>query len=249
LQAGGSASERKVLVYTRNFVSGRRGYVHENIQASIDAIYNMGRERSFGVDVSDAPSAFNSANLVQYDCVIFSNTNNEAFSSDSQREAFARFIESGGGFVGIHSAAGSERTWPYFWSVLGGRLAGHSKIRELLIHVENGQHPATQHFRRTFPWTDECYYFADLNPAIEPLLWTDVDETQPVTAASGKNRRLLAWYFVGKGGSRRFYTALGHASSCYADPQLYQHIRGGIDWVMRPSLALTKHRNGALDSE
>lgn len=240
-------TEPTVLVYTRNFVSGGGGYVHQNIQASIDAIQNMGRERSFAVDVSDLPSAFDPINLGQYACIVFSNSNNEAFSSNCQREAFAQYIENGGGFLGIHSAAGSERSWPYFWSVLGGRLAGHSRIHELLIHVDNREHPATRHLPQAFRWIDECYYFADINPAIQPLLWARADQVQASSSPARKENRLpLAWCVIGKCGSRRFYTALGHDPSSYADPTFYRHICGGIEWVLGcDASACAKHHNRA----
>ncbi len=62
---------------------------------------------------SDDPKVFTDENLEQYNALIFSNSNNEAFENNAQRDAFRRYIRGGGGFVGIHSAWGSERTWPY----------------------------------------------------------------------------------------------------------------------------------------
>jgi type 1 glutamine amidotransferase len=38
------AAQKKVPVYTRNFVSSGRGFVHDNIQSSADAIQKMGAE-------------------------------------------------------------------------------------------------------------------------------------------------------------------------------------------------------------
>ena len=99
-------AENKILVYTRNFVSSGKGYVHDNIQHSVDAIKKMGVENGFGVDVSDDPKVFTDGNLKQYKALVFSNSNNEAFENDAQRGAFKRYIQSGGGFVGIHSAPG-----------------------------------------------------------------------------------------------------------------------------------------------
>jgi hypothetical protein len=55
ISVAGPAAERKVLVYTRNFVSSGTGYVHDNIQSSVDAIRKMGAGNGFTVDVSDDP--------------------------------------------------------------------------------------------------------------------------------------------------------------------------------------------------
>ena len=99
----------RILVYTRNYTPDGKGYVHDNIAASVAAIRKMGDEAGFTVDSSDDPAAFTDANLRQYAALVFSNSNNQAFSNDGQRDAFKRYIEAGGGFVGIHSASGSER--------------------------------------------------------------------------------------------------------------------------------------------
>ena len=107
---------QRVLVYTRSFTSDGKGYVHDNIATSVAAIRRMGADKGFEVDVSDDPASFTDANLTQYAALIFSNSNNEAFSSDAQRDAFKAYIQRGGGFVAIHSASGSERSWPYFWT-------------------------------------------------------------------------------------------------------------------------------------
>ncbi len=127
--AAGAAADKKILVYTRSFTPDGKGYVHENIATSVEAIRKMGAESGFAVDASDDPSVFTDANLKQYRALVFSNSNNEAFSSDAQREAFQRYIRAGGGFAGIHSASGSERKWPYFWSVLGGKFLRHPSCK------------------------------------------------------------------------------------------------------------------------
>jgi type 1 glutamine amidotransferase len=41
----------------------------------------------------------------------------------------------------------------------------------------------------------------------------------------------LAWWKE-SGKSRQFYTALGHRKEDYSNPILYQHILGGILWVL-----------------
>ena len=109
--------------------------MHDNIAFSVEAIKKMGAEKGFAVDVSDDPAVFTDSNLKQYAALVFSNSNNQAFSSNTQRDAFKHYIEAGGGFVGIHSASGSERDWPYFWSVLGGKFAAHPKMQPFTVRV------------------------------------------------------------------------------------------------------------------
>ena len=59
--APSSAAERRVLVYTRNYTPDGKGYVHDNIASSVEAIKKMGAEKGFAVDVSDDPAVFTEA--------------------------------------------------------------------------------------------------------------------------------------------------------------------------------------------
>jgi type 1 glutamine amidotransferase len=222
----------RILVYTRN----GKGYIHDNIADSVAAIKKMGAANHFSVDVTDDPGQFTDTNLKRYKAVVFSNTNNEAFTDDSQREAFKHYIESGGGFVGIHSASGSERNWPYFWSVLGGKFLYHPKLQEFTVRVVDREHASTKDLPATFQWEDECYHLEFMNPNIHPLLVTDPAKLQDPDRAKYPFELVgtslpLSWT-LRSGGGRRFYTALGHKKEHYSNPLLYQHILGGLMWAI-----------------
>jgi uncharacterized protein len=233
----GLAAEKKVLVYTRNYTPDGKGYVHDNIKASVAAIQKMGKENGFTVDVADKPEVFTDANLKQYQALIFSNSNNEAFTTDEQRAAFKRYIQAGGGFVGIHSASGSERKWDYYQAVLGAKFRRHPVQQKFTVRVVDPKHPATRGLPETFVWgKDECYYHENFNKDIKPLLVVDPDKLNDAQKAEYPGKRFgdampLAWYHTYDGG-REFYTALGHNIPQYQDPILTKHILGGILWAM-----------------
>lgn len=227
----------RILVYTRNYTPDGKGYVHENIASSVEAIKKMGAEKGFGVDVSDDPAVFTDANLKQYAALVFSNSNNQAFSSDAQRDAFKHYIEAGGGFVGIHSASGSERDWPYFWSVLGGKFAAHPRMQPFTVQVADPKFPAVKGLPASFEWTDECYFIDHLNPDIHPVLVMDRTklnylDAMKIDVSSFQNPLPLAWFHEFDGG-REFYLALGHNKEDYANPILYGIIENGIFWAMK----------------
>jgi type 1 glutamine amidotransferase len=232
-----AAAQPKILVYNRNYTPDGKGYVHDNLAMSAAAIKKMGAEKGFAVDVSDDPAVFTDANLKQYAALVFCNSDNEAFSSDAQREAFKRYIESGGGFVGIHSAAGSERDWPYYIQVLGGKFAAHPKMQPFTVRVTDPDFPAMKGQPASFEWTDECYFLDHLNPDIHPVLVTDRTKLSYLDAlkidvSSFPNPMPLAWYHEFDGG-REFYVALGHNKEDYANPILYGIIENGILWATR----------------
>ena len=119
------------MVYTKN----GKGYVHDNIAASIAAIQNLGKDFDFKVDTSRDAGIFTDDNLKKYDAVIFSNTNNDVFDNEQQKVAFMRYIEAGGGFMGIHSASGTERNWKWFKLMLGATFLRHPPYQPLTVHV------------------------------------------------------------------------------------------------------------------
>jgi type 1 glutamine amidotransferase len=234
--ADGADAQRKVLVYTRNYTPDGKGYVHDNIAASVAAIQKMGAEKGFGVDVSDDPASFTDANLRQYAALVFSNSNNEAFANEAQKDAFKRYIQAGGGFVGIHSASGSQRDWPYFWSVLGGKFLVHPKMQKFTVRVVDSSKVATQDIPAEFEWTDEFYFIDHLNPGMHPVLVADRTKLQFLDVMKGDvsalpNPTPLAWWQTFDGG-REFYIALGHNKTDYDNPTLYRLIENGILWAM-----------------
>ena len=235
----GAAPERRVLVYTKNQTgtneAGKKLYVHDNLAASVAAIKKLGTENNFLVDASDDPTIFTSDNLKKYKAVIFSNSNNEVFDNEEQKAAFREYIRAGGGFVGIHSASGSMRQWPWFWQMLGGKFVRHAKMQTFTVHVKDTNDVSTAHFPKTFQWTDE-FYFCDHMPGdLHALLAGDLgkldDPEKAKSAGRYKDEFPLAWRHEFDGG-REWYTALGHQKEHYSDPQFTKHLLGGILWAM-----------------
>jgi type 1 glutamine amidotransferase len=227
-----AAAQKKVLVYTHN----GKGYVHENIAASVEALTKLCKENGYEAVSTDDPSFFTKEKLAAYQCIIFSNTNNEAFDTEDQKQAFVNYIQKGGGFVGIHSASGSERQWPWYWAMLGGKFVRHPKFQPFTIKVIDTNHPATNFLDGEWKWEDECYFTNQLNPDIHVLLAVDlttVEDEKKVEypGATFGNYFPLAWCHEYDGG-RQFYTALGHDSKHYQDPNFLKHLLGGIKWAM-----------------
>ncbi len=225
-------SRRRVLVFTRN----GQGFVHDNIPASIIALRKLCAENHIAMDDTTNSAAFTDDNLKQYQALIFSNTNNELFDNEDQKAALQRYIRAGGGFVGIHSACGSERQWPWFWSMLGGKFVRHPKWQPFTIQVCDTQHPSTAHLGETWQWSDEFYLLDHLNPDLHVLLSGDRMKLDDAAKAAYSGEQIggacpLAWCHEFEGG-REWYTALGHKKECYSDPKFIQHLLGGILWAM-----------------
>jgi len=223
---------KKILIYTRN----GSGYVHDNIQASVEALEEICTGLGIETHATDTPVVFSSENLAGYDAIIFSNANNEAFTSQDQREAFQEFIRSGRGYGSIHSSSASERDWPWFWAMTGGLFLRHPPLQEFDIRVVDRRHISTAHLPAVWKWEDEPYYHHHFNPDIHVLLAADLrtieDEQKDRYPGTTFGDYLpLSWYHHWEGG-RQWYTALGHKIEYYRDPLFLEHLRGGILWIL-----------------
>lgn len=221
---------KRVLVFTKN----GKGYVHENIPYSIAAFQQMGKEQGFGVDTTTRSVLFTDDFLKKYDALIFSNTNNDVFDTEEEKAAFMRYIRAGGGFLGIHSASGTERNWPWFKQMLGATFLRHPPFQPFHVYVLDKTHPATRNLQPGWKTKDECYYFKEINPAIHVLLVSDIssidESNNQVKPDIFGNRYPAAWCHDFEGG-RIWYTALGHDKNDYADPIYLAHIAEGLKWV------------------
>ncbi len=233
LSAAGLNDQKRVLIYTKN----GEGYVHQNIAAIVAALEKICSEQGIETDVSDQPSVFTRENLQQYDAIVFSNSNNEGFDTDAQREAFQEYIRSGKGFAAIHSANATERQWPWYWAMVGGKFIRHAPHQEFDVVVTDPNHPSTSHLPARWTISDECYYSFQLNPDIHVLLSADMttieDEGKDEYPGETFGERFpLCWCHQFEGG-RQWYTALGHDPEFYEDPLFVEHLRGGLNWIMK----------------
>jgi uncharacterized protein len=145
-------------------------------------------------------------------------------------------VQRGGGVMGIHSATGSERKWPYWWSLMGGRFIRHPKLQKFTVTVKDKSHPATKGLPATFDWDDECYLFANANPDVKVLLTANPAQLEDPKRESEPGQLRdgvypVSWYNTFDGG-RQYYIGLGHKKEHYADPLFRRQLTGGLLWVM-----------------
>ncbi len=225
-------NQKRVLIYTKN----GEGYVHENIAASVAALEKICTEEGILTEVSDDPGVFTPENLARFDALVFSNTNNKGFDTDAQKKAFQEYIRGGGGFAAIHSSNATERDWPWYCSMVGGKFLRHPPHQEFDVLVTDPNHPSTSHLPGRWTVKDECYYSYHLNPDIHVLLSVDLGTIEDENKGEYPGETFgqlfpLCWCHQFEGG-RQWYTALGHDPWFYEDPVFVDHLRGGILWAL-----------------
>jgi type 1 glutamine amidotransferase len=213
----------KILIFSLT-----KGYHHQSIAKGISAIQQLGKENNFLVDTTTNAALFTSKNLKQYKAVVFLSTSGDVLNQE-QEEAFKNYIESGGGYVGIHAATDTEYDWPWYNELVGAYFKSHPKPQEAVLKVNDTNFIATKHLPAEWKRFDEWYNFKSTHFDKVTIILS-IDEKSYTGGENGDNHPMSWYHSVGKG--RAFYTALGHTDESYAEPLFLQHILGGIEYAM-----------------
>lgn len=230
--ANAQGGKLKALLFTKT-----AGYHHESIHEGVAGVRALGQRHSFQVDWQENSSVFTEDGLKKYDVVIFLNTTGDVLN-DKEQAAFEKYIQNGGGYVGVHAAADTEYEWEWYTKMVGMMFKIHPAQQTAYLKVENSNFPGMGRFPKKLLWTDEWYEYQ------KPILTKDlnylvsVDEkTYEPYAKWGDNEgkgmgdfHPISWYHNYDGG-RAFYTGLGHIGLIYSDQTFLDHLYGGIYWA------------------
>jgi type 1 glutamine amidotransferase len=214
----------RALVFSRT-----TGFRHASIPAGIAAVQGIGTTRGFVVEATEDASTFTDNELARFRVVIFLNTTGDVLD-DTQQGALERFVQAGGGFVGVHSATDTEYDWPWYGGLVGAYFDSHPAIQVAALQVVDPTHPSTAALPVSITRIDEWYDFRDpLPPGIGMLI--TIDEASYSGGTMGAVHP-ISWSQTYDGG-RAWYTAMGHTAESYTEPLFLAHLAGGILWAAR----------------
>jgi PKD repeat protein/type 1 glutamine amidotransferase len=234
------AAKFNVLVFSKT-----AAFRHSNIDEGIAAIKLLGSQQNFNVDAVEDASLFTDAFLSRYDAVIWLSTTGDVLN-DAQQAAFERYIQAGGGYVGVHSAADTEYTWPWYGQMVGGYFRNHPNgTPTATVVVEDPTRPSTAHLPARWTRVDEWYnYQGIVNPVvngggtdvstrgltpIHVLLTMDESSYAEADGTDGvDDDHPIAWCKRYDGG-RMFYTGLAHTEASWLEANFLQHFLGGLE--------------------
>jgi type 1 glutamine amidotransferase len=217
---------QRVLVFSKT-----AGYRHDSIPSAIQLIRELGKEDGYAVDATEDATTFTKRDLGRYQVVAFALTTGDVLDT-TQESALREFIESGGGYVGIHAAADTEYDWPWYGDLVGAWFLSHPAIQEATVHVEDRRHPITSFLPATLVRKDEWYDYRT-NPRSKAHVLMSLD-TNTYRDAKMTGDHPITWcHSVGKG--RSFYTGFGHTKETYAEPMFREMLRRAIQWVAKGS--------------
>ncbi|WP_258848499.1 ThuA domain-containing protein [Polaribacter sp. WD7] len=231
-----------VLVYSKT-----SGFRHRSIPTGKQAFKTWATQENWNIQFSEEPSDITTEKLNNIDVIVFLNTTHDVLD-EASRKAFKKYIQNGGGFVGLHAATDTEFHWPWYYQMIGAYFKNHPKVQSARLNVHKGcNHPSIAHFENTFTVKDEWYNFTkDVLPRVNVLLTLDD------TSYEGKKKdksHPISWYHYYEGG-RVFYTGMGHTNEIYANPDFIKHVKNGVEWAAKKiDVPLKKGWQNLLDKD
>ena len=222
-----------------------------SVEAAAAALGGMAARRGWTLVSSDNAAVFNARDLARFDAVVWNNVSGDVLTLTQQR-AFRRWLAAGGGYAGIHGAAGDPvYVWDWYADALiGARFKGHPmnpQFQAARVVIADPANAITRGLGDGWTLSEEWYSF-DASPRLtgaRVLATLDESSYSPV-GIGGLDLRMgdhpIAWTrCIGSG--RVFYTAIGHRPENYREPHSAALLEQGIEWVL--GRGATRCRNGA----
>jgi len=243
-----------VLVFSKT-----NSFIHkEAIPAAQQMFETLADAEGWSVYLSDSGAVHNPEDLARFDVLVWNNVTGEVLLPD-QRAAMRGWLESGGGFVGLHSAGDdSHESWPWYQdTVIRARFIGHPldpQFQPAVLQVEQPADPILASLDGEWRRTDEWYSFAQSPraPDLRVLLTIDESSYAPgsffgTDLAMGQDHPVIWKHCPGQG--RVFYSALGHTAESYAEPEYRDILVRAVKWAGKISGAAQPSAAARLSCE
>ena len=217
-----SNQKKKVLIFSKTVE-----FRHDSIEEGIVSIQGFLESKNIQIDATEDASYFTEDSLKQYSTIIFLNTTGNVLNSKQQAD-FERYIQAGGGFVGIHAATDTEYNWPWYNELVGAYFDGHPAVQDANLKCVSKEDDCCNGIPEIWSLNEEWYNFKSINPNVQVLM--EVDESSYQGGTNG-DRHPVVWKHVYDGG-RSFYTALGHQVETFQDSIFLQQLWKGIEFCI-----------------
>ncbi|MBQ8673029.1 MAG: ThuA domain-containing protein [Bacteroides sp.] len=224
----------RMLVYANEQVEeAHRQFAHDAIRFFQDMTIGDG----LVVDVTTDANDLNDEKLRTYHLLVCLNDN--PGHTTAQREAFRRYMERGGAWLGFHAAGYNDRStnWPWYLEFLGGGVFHRNNWppQSARLVVDDGAHPVTKAMpdsymapmNEWYQWkpspreNEKVKVLVTLAPENYPLGFKDTvpDGDLPVVWTNTDFNML--------------YINMGHGPRTFVDPTQNYLIYNAVRWLMR----------------
>lgn len=246
------------LAATVLFFTKSSGHEHPVIKTAdgqpsvaMGVLGTLARAGGFEITHTKDGGVFTREQLARYDLFVFYTTGNlyepgrdgnRPFPAGG-KEALLEAVESGKGFIGIHSAsdtfhtteerflADGDKTDPYL-KMLGGEFIRHGPQQTARLQCSDAKFPGMAAHGQTVDLHEEWYSFKNLASDLHVIQWLETWSLKNTGAGSVYRRPPypVTWArHHGKG--RVFYTALGHREDVWQRPSFQDMLAGAFRWT------------------
>jgi type 1 glutamine amidotransferase len=214
-----SVPQARVLVFSRT-----AGWRHDSIPTAVATLQRLGAQQGMQVDHTEDANSFGPARLARYNVVVFANTTLDVLD-EAQQAALESFVQGGGGFMALHSAADTEYGWAWYGQLVGAWFANHPPGLQTTRVIAEHDGIATG---ETLTVTDEIYNYRS-NPRVQVEVTATVKEEDYAGGSMGADHP-IAWCHAFDGG-RSWYTGLGHEIAVYGKAEFQQQLIRGLRYA------------------
>jgi len=203
---------------------------------AIEYFNKAAKKGGFDVDTTTNWDDLNTAKLAGYRLVLWLN---DFPHTQSQRDAFQKYMTGGGAWLGFHVAAYNDKDthWPWFVDFLGGAVFYSNNWPPLpaKLRVDGGNHPVTAHLPAAFTSPANEWYLwkpsprqnqnvkvlVTLDPSNYPLGFKDTltEGDLPVVWTNTKYRML--------------YVNMGHGDKIFTDNTQNSMFEDAVLWLLK----------------
>jgi type 1 glutamine amidotransferase len=211
------------------------GFAHESKSDALALVDRLGEQNGWEVVTTIESSSLTALDLSTFAVIVFNNNcgNKGAVLKPTEQQALKSYVQSGGGFIGVHCAGalwkegGEFQSW--YEGLIGTTLVDHPKVQKARLVVEDRSHPATSHLPKEWFVVDEFHRFGS-NPREKVNVLISVDENSYKGKQKMGGDHPFVWYHQYDGG-RSFFTSLGHTKEIYRNPDFERLVEGAIIWT------------------
>ena len=231
--------------------SKTNGFRHkEGIQGGSAALSEIADDNTWAIYATENGAVFDDAHLQRFDVVVFLNASGDMLSAP-QEQAFQRWMDAGGGWLGIHAAGdGSHAFWHWYMdNLIGAEFIAHPmdpQFQRATVVVEAAEHPVMNTLPATWEHLEEWYSWSSSPREQGFTVLATVDERSysPVQKFMGQERDLhmgdhpIAWSnCVGQG--RSVYIAMGHQAEAFENREFRLMLKNALTWLLESNSGST----------
>jgi hypothetical protein len=204
-----------ILIFTKT-----AGFRHESIPAGITLFKRLCDEEKHPYYLSEDASIFNETNMNKFKIIVFLNTSGDILNEEQQKY-FARMIDGGTDFIGIHAAADTEHHWAWYGNLVGAYFKDHPEIQTAKMVKVMKSLPGAKDLPQIWERTDEWYNFNFVHDDFKVLM--NLDESSYKGGKNGEKHPII--WFQRHHKSMVYYNGMGHTVESYSDPLFVGQIK------------------------